>query len=180
METSCVFGRDLFPSGGLVTAFLKSNFLSLNDNSFDNCKIYVQAYGHASVDPRFSKNYKYETTGEGDNTIQSLFLQTVEYPPIDVITQIPHSNHSNKDNSYCIMCTQKELISLKDILNGIYLQFNLDFILLPTFRGLCASINYFITISIKSPDEKIIKEIHFPFYVIGKGISNLMLPYLVK
>ncbi len=160
MECSCQFASQSNFSGSYVSALIKIS-----------TKTDRTAFGHVSgflqVDSRWMKS--------NNNMIPKLsdiFVKRAN-KPMDGIAKIPRTLPGG-NNTFCIFVTPKtQLIGTLCLI-----QFDLPHDTLPSFKGLLASITYFVTIvvtpgsSINEEGEEIHGEpqtYHFPFNVSGPG-----------
>jgi hypothetical protein len=155
------FGRDVYAAGGLLTAL----FSTPDTAQESGCpKMTVQAVGTVVVDQRWLMR-------EQLHMKDKIFVQKLlngEDIYDDMVT--------NSGNEYVIFMTQKEEINCA-VDAGIYVQCDLPFDLLPTYKGLCCNVqyNFIVTIVDANGVERVVK---FPFNIIGKGSS--LIPYYVR
>ena len=106
---------------------------------------------------------------------REIFLQTTVFP-VNPSVSIP-SAVNRRDSSVCIYTTPIEILPFNALMNeGVILQYDIPHECLPSFRGLCCSIQYYLTITIIKRDEtarfKETKYMNFPFVVYGRGTSK--------
>jgi len=186
----CCLGRDAYGAGGLMTALLRGE----GDEGFDKQrKVTIQAFGHIAVDTRwiktrtsdgtsfFSQSFD-ESQGECSSPLPRAQSQSSSGPSVLVSKGPPldDGDSSNIGSSQCIFTTQIVTIADAESANeGIFVQFDLPMDLLPTFKGLYLTINYFIQLSLFSPSTNIYTRFFFPFIVSGSGSSSSK-PYSVR
>eukprot|EP00600_Ochromonadales_sp_CCMP1393_P008402 CAMPEP_0174970814 /NCGR_PEP_ID=MMETSP0004_2-20121128/9624_1 /TAXON_ID=420556 /ORGANISM="Ochromonas sp., Strain CCMP1393" /LENGTH=365 /DNA_ID=CAMNT_0016220651 /DNA_START=313 /DNA_END=1410 /DNA_ORIENTATION=- len=69
---------------------------------------------------------------------------------------------------YCIFSTSRMIVSPTDIFdNGVFLEFGIPIDILPSYRGLCATVNYYLTLTVQHVAETEI--MNFPLIFQGAG-----------
>lgn len=161
MEISCCFGRDYYQAGGILVAFVRNT----NGNFVQDSVLLAQASGFISVDPKWVKS----------NYSSSVSFSQTPSIPFDHSISMPYPN---VQNTHCIFITPREVLSANQIsTNGVYLVFSLPGNLIPSYKGLSATVTYSITLTLQSHGGDI-KQIKYPFNVVGCG-SNAV-PYEIK
>mmetsp|Transcript_24540 Transcript_24540/g.24781 ORF Transcript_24540/g.24781 Transcript_24540/m.24781 type:complete len:448 (-) Transcript_24540:94-1437(-) len=159
MQISCSYGRSIYRAGGLVIVLVKSPNPDSHNAISRDAVILTQAHGHINFDSRWIS-----TTGNVGN----ILLQMTQYTTEQKVQLPRHFGNNGSSASLCTFITPREVIQLSHLHeDGVYLQFELPYDTLPTFRGLGITISYFITISIQMPNGT--NHIHLPFKVCGRG-----------
>lgn len=161
MEISCRFGRDYYQAGGILVACVRIT----NGKFIENGVLLAQASGYISVDPKWVKsNY-----GSSVNFVQTPGI------PFDQSISMPYAS---VHNTSCIFITPKEVLSANQMSeDGVFLVFSLPGNLIPSYKGLSATVTYSITLTLQSHGGNI-KQIKYPFDVVGCGSS--IMPYEIK
>lgn len=161
MEISCRFGREYYQAGGILVAFVRNT----DGNYIQDSVLLAQASGFISVDPKWVKsNYSSSVS----------FVQTPDIP-FESSISIPCPS---VQNTHCIFITPREVLSANQIsTNGVYLVFSLPGNLIPSYKGLSATVTYSITLTLQSHGSNT-KQIRYPFNVVGCGTNAV--PYELK
>jgi hypothetical protein len=161
MEISCRFGRDYYQAGGILVAFVRCS----NGNFLQDIVLLAQASGFISVDPKWVKsNYSSAVS----------FVQTPDIP-LDQSISMPNAG---VQNTHCIFVTPREVLPANQMsTNGVYLVFSLPGNLIPSYKGLSATVTYSITLTLQFHGGNI-KQLRYPFNVVGCGSNTV--PYVVK
>jgi hypothetical protein len=158
----CFLASEVYIAGKVALILVKTID---SDTSLFNATVFAQAHGHINADLRWFKS----TTKMND-----LFLQ-LQQQSTNMIEKYhaPRADPLSSSNSAtsCIFATTRIPISPSHLTseNGSFLEFFLPIDIIPSFRGLCVNINYYLSIEIQQP--LFTKFIHFPFTVVGKGIN---------
>jgi hypothetical protein len=161
MEISCRFGRDYYQAGGILVAFVRST----NGNFIQDSVLLAQASGFISVDPKWVKS----------NYSSSVSFVQIPDIPHDQSISMPNASIQN---THCIFITPREVLAANQIsTNGVYLVFSLPGNLIPSYKGLSATVTYSINLTLQSHGGNI-KQIRYPFNVVGCGSNTV--PYEIK
>lgn len=172
MTVTISFGREVYSCGGICTALLSLNNNDSNssNNKIQNSKgysIYVQSFGQIQIDSRWVK--------EDINQCNNIFKQEFLYPNDINLTKLPKLDNKN----YYIFVTSREKYLSINGNDEICIYFDLPDDLLPSYKGLCAVINYYITITIINQNNSERSTLQFPYQVVGK--CNLPIsPHYIK
>lgn len=154
----CQFGRESYQNNSLVTALLRATYLTEGTQEDGTC--YVQASGHIVADPRWIKL---------PCNITDIFRQNLSFP-VEQNVKLPRNvAQSNGLSPVCIFVTPREVVSVSQLLAGLFVQFELPSNILPTFKGLTVSIFYSISVVLQRGTSY--KQFFFPFIVCSKGNS---------
>ena len=166
---SCTLSSDSVCGGETALFLLRGSNSKSPSNRFENSIIFAQIHGHINADFRWLKSSK---------KIQDYFIDpqssSLEKFQASVVDPLPvAANHT----SYCIFSTSRVAVSPTHIFErGSFLEFEVPGDILPSFKGLCASINYYITLFIQFPASN--ETIDFPIVITGVGSSSV--PYQIR
>jgi hypothetical protein len=163
---TCSYPRGYVCAGETVVCLLKGSQLS---SSYDKAIIFAQVHGHISIDFRWLK---------AANRIQDLVVdedvQTVDKTRLTVPDPQPVAQHHTR---CCIFSTSRVTVSPSHVFEGgTYLEFELPVGSLPTYRGLCATVYYFVTLSVQFQTGT--TTLHYPMAVQGSGTNEI--PFQVR
>merc|ERR1711871_864732 len=171
MECSCQFASQSNVAGSYVSALIK-----ISTRSSRTAFAYVS--GFIQVDSRWIKSNLVPS-------LSNIFVKRAN-KPMDGIVKIPR-NLPGGDETFCIFVTPRTQLVGGDL---SLLQFDLPHDAIPSFKGLLASITYFVTVVVKrdensydksndnnEDDQEQEKTYHFPFVVLGLG-SNAIPQYI--
>ena len=163
MKIVCQFAKDSYAAGGTVVVLLRCS-----DSCSSVGKIEAQVHGHASIDKRWNGSTA---------SISRSFSQAFQYP-VEANIKIPKIATPRDSLSFCVYLTPKVTIPTT-CLNGeqYFLQFDVPFDSLPSYRGLCAQVFYALSISYTDHYGET-HQLNFPFVVKGTG-SNIT-PFSVR
>lgn len=136
---------------------------------FANAIIFAHVHGHISVDYRWLKTEKRIT----DTIVEppGPFVDSYVYPVAD---PVPLAQHHT---SACIFSSSRCTLSPSHIFgSGTFIEFEIPRGSLPTFRGLCASVHYFVTLTVQFQDGTEVH--HYPMTVQSSGTT--VDPYHVR
>ena len=156
---SCILSKKYLCAGETELCLVKGS--STNGmESFDNSIVFAQIHGHFSADFRWFKSNKRIQEIFVDSPMS--FMEKIQLPESRQAIQSPH--HS----SHCIFATSRIALSPTHIFEGgTFLEFNVPRDSIPTFKGLCATVSYFLTLFIQRPSST--ERIDFPLCVHGTG-----------
>jgi len=187
IDLSLSFGREVYSCGGLCTALLSlSNNTDIttdsntdnntnntnnttntidnntNDNNTKGYSIYIQSLGHIQVDSRWIK--------EDTNQCTNIFKQELLVLHNMNINKLPKLDNK----SYYIFATSRKKYISNNCNDEICIYFDLPNDLLPSYKGLCAVISYYINITIlnqKTGEKRIFQ---YPYQIVGKSIPSIV------
>jgi hypothetical protein len=162
---SCVLPRDYFAAGETALCLLKGAGVGTR---FAKSTVSAQVHGHISADFRWLRSSK---------KLEEFFLDpptsSIEKTHLTAADPIPlAANHA----SYCIFSTSRVAISPSHIAEGgTFLEFEVPADALPSYKGLCATTTYYVTIFVQYPTHT--ETVDFPIIVRGSGASTV--PYQI-
>jgi hypothetical protein len=135
----------------------------------DSAIIFAQVHGHISADFRWLNTPK---------KIQEVFIEhqgpSLENTQLTVPPPLIIGQHHT---SSCIFTTSRVALSPSHVFEeGTFLEFEVPDGSLPTFRGLCASVSYFITLTVQYQTET--ETMNYPLVVQGAGSAAI--PYSIR
>lgn len=162
----CLFPSRYFCTGDTAVCLIRGSQCS---REFDSAIIFAQIHGHISVDFRWLK-----TTQKINDVFVDKLGPSLENHQLTVSNPVQIAqNHIQ----HCIFSTSSAAISPSHVFSGgAFLEFFVPKGLLPTYRGLCSSVYYFITLVVQFPSS--IETLHYPVFVQGGGSSTL--PFQVR
>ena len=177
VDISLSLGREVYSCGGICTALLALSSNQNNDNNIDNnidintnaYSIYIQSFGQIQVDSRWIK--------EDMNQCNNIFKQELVYPNNDInIAKLPKLDNKNY---YLFVTSRKKYIST-NCNDEICVYFDLPDDLLPSYKGLCAVISYYITITVLNQNTGEKRIFQYPYQVVGKSSVPHILSYPIR
>jgi len=169
----CILPSDYFVAGETAVCLLRGldNFIL-----YSKSIVYAQVHGHMNVDFRWFKSSK----RLHDYFIEPSPLASIEKiqkPGRDPSMALSSSTVSGSSTSYCVLASSRVVLSPTSIFEGgTILEFQLPSTLLPSFRGLCGTINYYLTLSVQHAASK--EAFDFPISIRGRG--SLCTPFHVR
>lgn len=168
----CILPSDYFVAGETAVCLLRG---------LDGCVLYsksivfAQVHGHMNIDFRWFQSSK---------KLQDYFIEPSPLISIDKVqkpgrdpSMAVSSSTSSTNTSCCIFASSRVALSPTTIFEGgTIVEFQLPSNLLPSFRGLCGTINYFVTLTVQHAVSK--ETFDFPISVRGRG--SLSTPYPVR
>lgn len=130
---------------------------------YENSIVFAQIHGHISADFRWLKT----TTMLADVFTEppSVTIDHVQNIPVNPAVLSAHYS------THCIFMTNKVAVAPSHIFDGgVFLEFEMPKDALPSFKGLCSSINYFASISIQHTAST--EVFNFPLEVRGSGSAR--------
>jgi hypothetical protein len=166
----CFLPSDHMTCGETALCLLRGKILHGGANQHvEKSIMFAQILGYISIDFRWinsSKNIKDHFLDASAASIEKIHL-----PSIDPLPVMP--NHA----SCCVFSTSRIAISPTHIYEGgTFLEFDIPHDALPSFKGLCATVSYFLTINVQFPTTT--ETLTFPFFV--QGVGSPTLPFQAK
>jgi hypothetical protein len=163
---SCLYPSNYACSGETIVCLVKGTEKTA---AHDNAIIFAQVHGHISADFRWLSTSKKIHEIFMDHQGPSLEHTQLTVPPPLILGQ----HHT----SSCIFSTSRVALSPSHVFEeGTFLEFEIPDGALPTFRGLCASMSYFITLTVQYQTET--ETMNYPLIVQGAGSASL--PYSIR
>lgn len=156
MEIFCQFSDEVYLSGKVAVVLLRGQ--NANEDIF-SATVFAQVHGHINTDFRWMDSVK---------NLREIFLDA----PTMTFDQVQHSLGDplvpNNHGSVCIFATSRTALSPSFLFKrGILLEFEIPSDIIPSFKGLCASVNYYVTVSFRFATST--RVMHFPLTVSGAG-----------
>lgn len=168
---SCSFSKKSLPAGVTAVCLLKGSptFGTRGETTtYEHSIIFAQIHGHISADFRWLKS-----SAKLQDIIAepSLSIDNIQFPVAD---PTPLVNHHT---SHCIFSTSRIALSPTHVFDqGAILEFELSDQSIPSYKGLCATVCYYLTLYIQCPTHTEVA--HFPVQVHGTG--SIASPYLIQ
>lgn len=137
----------------------------LSDNlpRYENSIVFAQVHGHISADFRWLKTTTKLTDVFTD--LPGIMIDNVQNVAANPVVLPAHYS------THCIFVTNKIAVAPSHIFDdGVFLEFEMPKEALPSFKGLCASINYFISVSIQHTSS--VEVFNFPMSMRGSGSAR--------
>jgi hypothetical protein len=157
---NCVVPNDFFIAGETAICLLKGSDIAEIVSKYESAIFFAQVHGHINADFRWLKS----TSKLADIFIGPSNLTLDSIPSsVDNPVSLP-----SQWSSQCIFLTSRIAISPTHIIEGgVFLEFEVPRDTFSSFKGLCASINYYVNITVQHPTGK--EELNFPINVTGFG-----------
>lgn len=124
-----------------------------------NSTVFAQVHGHVNVDLRWLTS---------SIKLSDVFIVSPQDPAVHFSSDPVPAGVQNTSSP--IFTTSKVPLSPTSLIkNGVLVEFSIPKDILPSFKGLVASITYYITITVQSPEHS--QSMHFPITLNGVGSS---------
>lgn len=163
---SCIFSKDYVCTGETVVCLIKG---TQRTSELENAIFFAQVHGHENTDFRWLKSTKKVNEVFLESTVLS--LDNTQLYVNDPLSGAQHHT------STCIFSTSRVAVSPTHVFEGgTFLEFEIPHGALPTYKGLCASIHYFVSLVIQL--QTVTEVLNFPMIVQGTGSSTI--PYQIR
>lgn len=162
-EIQChIAGKSYF--AGVAVIYLTSNSSEL----FSNATIFVQVHGHIQVDYRWLK----QNIPMSESFAPSAYNFDSTHSVDD-----PNMPAGMSSSSALIFTSSKVPVSPTNLVQkGVFIEFEIPKDALPSFKGLCACINYYASVTVQSTSGT--NTVHFP--IIVNAIGSQSKPYATR
>lgn len=168
---NCVVSKRSLPAGVTAVCLVKgSTGIALVGESpyYEHSILFAQVHGHISADFRWLKS---------STKLHELFAEpslSIDNTQFSVSDPTPLLQHHT---SHCIFSTSRIALSPTHVFDqGTLLEFELPGHSIPTYKGLCATVCYYLTLHIQCPTFT--EVVNFPLHVHGTGSATL--PYQIQ
>lgn len=157
LEITCRVTEEVLYAGDTVIFLLHGTQFQ----EIDNYIILAQCHGHIHIDHRWLKLPK-----KFPEIISEIPSNSSDQPSNIPNAPVIFASNKSSDNSACVLTTSKIPLATSQLFkDGVFFEFEIPHDAFPSYKGLCATISYYLTITIQQPEGT--RLMHYPFTIGG-------------